>query len=363
MLLIGLPACFWIDPIVERPKVQVQVVQPETIYRGSGVTLAATFVGETSGPGTYDWKLRACVRFGINGADGCDAPFYTASATRQNMVDFSVPVMNAAGTDKVQAIKVELVARSDRGAVAEASGQSGFPVLDAPPRVMLDRSALTYTVGAPIDLFAKVGDADDDLDDVSLAWVVTPDVLLEDLEVATPIGPGPTRTAGKRLVPTQPGPWDVAVTARDPLGVTLEQHMAFMVEPDKPPCLAQWQPIVPPPGQTLPVTGTTVFQVPLVADDLDGYPRVSDLPQFRTAQFEWSILPPHATQRTKLTGATANRFELDPAAFSPGDIVELRVEVFDHNHVGVTCPDAEATCSIAASPSCIQRQTWRVEVR
>jgi hypothetical protein len=111
------------------------------------------------------------------------------------------------------------------------------------------------------------------------------------------------------------------------------------------------------------VTGTTVFQIPLVADDLDGYPRVSDLPQFRTAQFEWSILPPGQAQRAKLAGATGNRFELDPAAFSPGDIVEVRVEVFDHNHGDMTCPDAEATCSIAASAACIQRQTWRVEVR
>ena len=106
-----------------------------------------------------------------------------------------------------------------------------------------------------------------------------------------------------------------------------------------------------------------MFQVPLVGDDLDAYPPIQGATQFGTTVFAWSILPPGATVRQTLAGATGNAIALDPAAFTPGDVVELRVEIFDRHHTALPCDDSAATCSITASPSCLQRQTWRVEVR
>jgi len=366
LVLIGLTGCFYVDPIVARPRVQIKVVEPDVIYRGGGVTLAAKFVDAETGLGTYEWKLYSCLSFDRSGADEdeCDDDaFYTVPSSRSNMVNFAVPVMNMSRTAKTAAISVQLVARSDRGAVAEGAGQSQFEVSDAPPNLALHHAAVTYTVGAPIDLFAVYSDPDDALDDVALTWQVTPAAALDDLPLAAPAPTDTTRSAAKRVVPDQPGDWDVKVVAADALHTAVEKHLAFTVEPDHPPCLAQWEPIAPPPGATLPVSAPTVFQVPLVADDLDAFPPASDAPQFGTTRFAWSILPPGAPARQVLAGATGNRLQFDPAAFTPGDIVELRVEAFDRLATALPCNDSAATCSIAASAACIQRQTWRVEIR
>jgi hypothetical protein len=170
-------------------------------------------------------------------------------------------------------------------------------------------------------------------------------------------------TAGKLIVPDRTGDWDIRVTASDGKNAPVEKHLQFAVGPDEAPCIAQSQPLVPPDDAALPIAEPTRFQVPLVTDDLDPYPPLSDDPHFGTTAFEWSILPPESPGRQILVGATGNSVEIDPDAFTLGDIVELRVEVFDRNRSKVTCPDADATCSLSAQPACIQRQTWRVEVR
>jgi hypothetical protein len=136
----------------------------------------------------------------------------------------------------------------------------------------------------------------------------------------------------------------------------------FTVLPDKPPCLVQSRPITPPPGTSLPITEPTLFQVALVTDDLDSYPRLSTDPLFGTTAFAWSILPPGASDRQLLVGTTGNTADFDPGAFTPGDIVELRLEIFDRSHTEIPCADDLATCAIETS-DCIQRQTWRLEAR
>jgi hypothetical protein len=112
----------------------------------------------------------------------------------------------------------------------------------------------------------------------------------------------------------------------------------------------------------LPVTEPTLFQVALVTDDLDSYPRLSTDPLFGTTAFAWSILPPGASERQLLVGTTGNTVDFDPGGFTPGDIVELRVEIFDRKQTPIQCADDLATCAIAAA-GCIQRQTWRLEAR
>ena len=369
-----LTVCFYVDPIVPRPVVRIDVA-PGVLYRGGMVTLKASFTDPSAPPGTYDWKIYACTDYGVSGASGCDdVAFYAPTDTAQDTVQFPVRAMTMAGTGLTRAIQVRLEARSDRGAVAEETGQTGFPVDDAPPRLDLGASARSFTVGAPIDLFARYSDPDNALDDIVLDWEPAPPstpgaFTLDDLAVPPPSDPADaaSRTVGKRLIPGEPGAWDVKVTAHYRPGISpdtsVPQHTSFTVAPDQPPCLAQWQPIAPPSGTSLPLSAPTVFQVPLVQDDLDAYPPVTDAPEFGTATFAWSILPPGASQRQTLVGATGNRIDFDPGAFRPGDLVELRVEVFDRHHTAIPCDDGAATCSITASADCIQRQTWRVEVR
>jgi hypothetical protein len=258
-----------------------------------------------------------------------------------------------------------------RGAVAGATDGKSDPaklyiVDDAPPTLELREDAHSLTVGVPIDLFALYGDLDDPLDNLDFTWqvvapVTQPPIVLDPVITTSDVS---HKLAQSRLVPTANGTWDIkaTVTVRgDPASAT-ERHLTFDVLPDRPPCLVQSRPILPPPGAALPITEPTVFQIAVVDDDLDSYPPLSSDPLFGTTAFAWSILRPGASVRQPLVGATGNAIDFDPAAFSPGDRVELRVEIFDRNHTTIPCADGAATCSIAGD-GCLQRQTWQLEAR
>lgn len=360
LLLTG---CIFIDPINQRPSIGIQQETVRIVHRGDHVTLVANYDDPEGREGTYSWHVFACADASDAGHGiGCDAAFYTGT---QSTAVFDVPLALAKG-DPVQAIRVTLDARDDRGAIAQ--GLEVYPVEDALPGLELRKSAHSYTVGAPIKLFAKYGDLDDGPANVELDWqVFTPNTqpafTFTDLAVAQDATDPTHVTAGKTLVPQGTGEWTVQVTARDPLGAMTMQPVSITVAADQPPCLAQWQPIVPLSPALLPVSDPTVFQVPLVDDDFDVYPPVAGDPVLGTTTFAWSILPPGASTRQPLTGATGNSLDFDPSAFTPGDIVELRVEIFDRTYTTLPCADGDAVCSVGAQPGCIQRQTWRVEVR
>ena len=64
----------------------------------------------------------------------------------------------------------------------------------------------------------------------------------------------------------------------------------------------------------------------VVTDDLDPYPPVPGDPILGTTTFAWSLLAPGASSFASLA-ATSNSVALDPADYTPGDLLELRVEV------------------------------------
>lgn len=356
LLLTG---CFYLDPVNERPAAQI-VPPAGPLHRGDRVTVMAQFDDPEGQPGTYSWRVFACSGLVDGRATDCSDKIYEQD---QPVAEFGVPVAMTSQLP-VQAVRVELNARDDRGAVAPAFPLV-LPVADAVPTLVLRRTARSYAVGAPIEMFASYGDADDGPLHVRVEWTVftpasQPAYVREDIPVASdPTDPAHI-TVGQRLVPGGTGEWDVKVTASDGLETT-EKHLVFTVIPDQPPCIERSQPLAPPDGVTLPIAEPTVFQVPLVDDDLDPYPPLNGPPQFGTTRFAWSIKPPGAARQT-LVGATGSSVDFDPAAFTPGDIVELRVEIFDRAHSTLPCADPQPTCSLS-STSCIQRQTWRVEVR
>lgn len=364
LLLTG---CFYLAPINQRPAIGMHPLSSGVFHRGDPVTLEADYDDPEGQAGTFDWHAFACAGGDLSAARhgaGCeDAPFYTGTLAT---AELALPVTLANGAP-VQAIRVLIEARDGRGALAQ--GLEVYPVVDVPPTLELRKvSRQGYVVGTPVDLFARYGDADDGPGKVNLAWqVFTPNTqpafTLADLAVPPDDTDQAHATAGKTFTPRGTGEWDVQVTASDPLGEATVEHVAITVAADRPPCLAQWQPIVPPDGATLPVTDPTVFQVPLVDDDLDVYPPAPGDPVLGTTAFAWSILPPGASARQPLVGATGNSIDFDPGAFTPGEIVELRVEIFDRAHPALPCTDDLPVCSVSAEPGCLQRQTWRVEVR
>jgi hypothetical protein len=367
-ICVLLTGCFYVDPILPRPR--YHIVAPDMVYRGGQVALTAQLIDTGSQAGSFDWTVATCASFDQGMASNCDAPFYPAPGPRPDDSASTLLVMVPATTVSgamTQAIQITLEARSDRGAVALSDGSNQqFAVGDAPPVVRLDRQSHSLAVGGPIDVTATYSDIDSALDQIALEWAVigpgpAGSYLLDDLPVAQDPGDPGHRKAGKRLTPNVEGNWDVQVIARDQEGgSTMQQLTPFTVVADQPPCLAQWLPAVPPAGATLPISTQTLFQVPLVDDDLDPYPPITAVPQLL---FAWSILRPGETQREVQVGATSNDFALDPAAYTPGDVVELRVEIYDRRRTALPCDDAAATCSITSSDSCLQRQTWRVEIR
>lgn len=376
LLLTG---CFYLDPINRRPKIMSIERQCDTsdptqscdselqdLHHGDSVRLKVIFTdpdGQVA-DSVLHWRVLAC----SNNMSLCDgAPLYEGADT---IAGFVVPNTLKDAGGPVNTIAVELFVFDDRGASSPA-----FPVYQVHdgPTLAVSRSARTYTIGAPIDLFATYGTPDDGPpgtppSGIAVQWTaIAPDGQLSPSLIDVTVPPNPADpghvTVGKRLVPQEVGAWDVRVIVTDSHSQATEKHLQFMVGPDQPPCLAQWQPIAPPDGATLPITAPTVFQVPLVDDDLDPYPPVSGEPLFGTTAFEWSILLPGAPARQRLVGATGNSVDFDPSAFTPGDIVELRAEIFDRKRTAIACPDGAPVCQASVPKVCNQRQTWRVEIR
>jgi hypothetical protein len=361
-----LTGCFYIDPINARPRIEpIQCRNTSSsrtcandgyLHRADQIELSTTVV-DPDGPAsqaTYTWSAFACSD--VNAVQ-CDGPAYFTSTMARPILGWP---QNASG---VRSIRVDLDVRDDRGALVTQSAK--FYAND-PPTLELHTTLHAHAVGAPLQLTAAYGDPDEGSTNIRLDWKVLapgldPVPALDDVAAAT--GDAMQRTVAKRLVPMTVGAWDVQVIATDTLGETNQQDLRFEVGPDLPPCLTRVQPIVPPDDAVLPIVEPTAFQVPLVDDELDAYPRLSSDPAFGTTTFAWSILAPGASARQLLVGATGNSLDFDPGAFAPGQRVELRVEIFDRNHTAVVCPDADPTCASVARPQCSQRQTWLLEVR
>ena len=72
---------------------------------------------------------------------------------------------------------------------------------------------------------------------------------------------------------------------------------------------------------------------------------------------------PGQSTHQRVAGANGNSLAFDPAAYALGDVVELRVQIYDRSATPISCADSEQACSVISQPACLQRQTWRVEVR
>ena len=345
--------CIYVDPIRRHSKVELSPLGTVPVMRGARVQVTA----KMDHPGRFDWLVVACSDLG---AKECNVETPLPLSGMGDVITFDAPV-RIAGDDSplTQSLKVELQAWDDRGAFALGDRSVTYSVTNASPIVTLSKP-LNATVGVPLEVFARYSDADDDLESASLDWQFSPGVGMVDLEDIRKVADGAAFIAGKRFTPVVAGAWQVRVSVSDAIGPPVTGTLDFVVGPDQSPCIAQWSPIVPGDDSALPITEPTLFQVPVVIDELDSYPRSSNDAQFGTATFAWSLRVADGDRELQV-GATGNAVELDPSTFRLGDVVELRVEVFDRNDTPLQCPDGALTCG--SSPSCLQRQTWRLEVR
>ena len=366
--------CFYFDTINQRPGAQIEVVDPDQPAKRGGAYAVRALTDDPEGDYvTYGWRAYACGDAVPPAVEDCDADPIGTGSTRQ--FDFTIARLRADGTPPRQ-VKIILEAADEYGAIARPEPKLFVPVVPALPTVQLEATskyatvdnASVFVVGTPIDLFARVGDTDDEPGTLDVAWTVfnpqhgvgtlaphDPEVLLD---------PDPNyRQYGKVLTPNQPGTWEVEVVANDPTSQTAMDLVSVVVAADGEPCLGAVQPAVPPTGSALPMSQPTLFRVPSVTDDLDPYPLVPNDPIFRAPKFQWSIQAPGGSTHVVVPSAAGNSLALDPANYRVGDVLEVRAQIYDRKATTIPCADGEATCSTISQPTCLQRQTWRVEVR
>ncbi len=363
--LLPLVGCFYTAEINQRPGIKIVQTSDDLAYRGSNVSLYAE-EDDPEGHVVYkQWRAYACTDATLPDNAGCDfAPFETEDGP---MLAFVVPSKTADTSAVVQTVRVVLEAQDDFGAIARPNQELLIPIANHAPDLELSmRARYGYVANTALDLFAKVGDSDDGPASTEpLVWTVfspmnQPGHTLTELAVPDD-DPTNYLQFGKRFTPQGIGEWTVEVTATDPLGAETKKSLVINVVPDGAPCLAQWAPITAPAGNALLLTEPTLFRINVVTDDLDPFPTVPGDAELGTTSFSWSIK--HGSGSRASVNVTSNQASLDPANYQPGDIVELRVEIEDRNATPINCADASPTCSVISNNACIQRLTWRVEVR
>lgn len=360
LLLLAVSGCFYADPINQRPSLDIKQTSTADVFRGDSVHLEAVANDPDGQDVFFQWRAYLCTD-----ETTCDGAPYFGGFDKE--LDFTVPSKRVDQAVPVRAIHVLLEGQDEFGATARPIQQLWISVRDRGPTLELSQySRYLNVVGTPVDVYAKVGDPDDWPAVPQLTWTVyspstQPVYTFTDVTVP-PDGDATHAQFGKRLTAQGIGDYTIEVTATDSLGESITQSEVVTIGVDKPPCLTQLSPIVAPAGSALPISEQTLFQVHVVTDDLDPYPTINDA-ILGTTRFTWSLLAPGATARQVLSGVSGNGVAIDPATYQPGDIVELRVEIADRNLTPITCADSSPTCSVIADNACIQRQTWRVEVR
>jgi hypothetical protein len=135
---------------------------------------------------------------------------------------------------------------------------------------------------------------------------------------------------------------------------------------DTPPCIASTTP------DALEGTGARYilrradpprrFAVLAVSDDLDPYPlpQGSTDPLLAQARFRWSVTAPDGPL-AQLPGYDLADYWFDPAAYAPGAIATVRVDVSDRVVRPAECTDDAPFCPTTGA--CRQRLSWEVEIR
>jgi hypothetical protein len=366
-LVAPVAGCFFTETINARPAAELTQIGGQ-VGRGGTLTVAVHTADPDGDDVTVQLRAQACDASGAR----CGAAFDTTSFIGgEREVDFVVPLDwdDGGASRPVEAVRVIAQAVDPLGAPLLLDQSLLVPVGNLTPTVVVQPQGYTYRgsypVGAPIDLVAAVADGDDADDTLVVSWQLFP-----------PRGADPQRTVfgpvdsdvsdgevTHQLVSDVDGNWEVAVTVTDPLGAASTLSTTLVVAPDQLPCLTTLAPAAPPSaGAVLPLTELRRFAVLVVEDDLDLFPPPPPGdPLLGAATFTWAVASPASgDQFVPVPGASGNAVELDPAQFTAGQLVRLRVEVQDRQLAPSGCPVEQPTCGTL---TCTQRQTWTLEVR
>ena len=363
-VLVTAGACFYTDPINDRPVARITKQNDAPHHKGQIVRFDAAKSEDDSGNLTAHWSAFAC-----STATPPICESLVDQVTKESLTDaFELAIPMTLSIDESPQINIELEVEDRSGAI----GRDILPIVvqnrDPTVRVQVQgfedpRPGGGFVLGLPLDIVAEVTDEDFDAenqDQVTLGW-----------EYRSPTGSNPNNVtfeeAGKdiyRLTADVFGLWTVVITADDGEGGVTTHEEQILVSDDRAPCITATDPVAVA-GESYIVErsqGLRRFAVLQVVDELDVFPLSDGLPpQMDETAFSWKIATPDTNDLlVPLTGHVVADYVLDPSAFSPGDLVELQVAV-DDRVARQPCDSAEPTCSTDAN--CFQRLTWGVEIR
>jgi hypothetical protein len=355
LLATSLAGCFYTGPINERPRAEIEKLTPGPYhYPGERVELVARKSSDDEG-GSLEATWSAYT---------CPTP-QSCSPLGESMI-LELDQSYWVDIPSHDLIQVQLRVRDRQG--AESRDVETIEVGNRPPVIELQVTqggqapglSQSYVVTVPLEVAVAVSDPDGD--PATLEWQLVRPRESDPNDVEW----GPVGDGVYELVPDVSGIWRVDVTASDglPEGSTTRMEQILVAE-DQPPCIGITSPTAAGEGRHVlrREDGTRRFAVLHVSDDLDPHPRPAiDSPYLGSTTFAWWLGGPQTGgDLVLLTGATGADYLLDPAAYAPGDLVELRVEASDRVERDPTCPPDEPSCGI--SDSCLQRVTWEVEIR
>lgn len=364
-LVLGLAmpstACLYVEPINERPSAEIRRIGDDVVFRGDELVFVAVIDDPDRDAVDLAWRGQACDRSISDPAHRCSAVETGTDPTFR----FTVPTTVEGAPTTLLAITLDVT--DSHGAIAKPRQTLELPVSNHDPVVELQRRGRElmgqFPVGVPITLSALGLDDDDDA--VTLTWTLFPAATSRPEDVVFTRLPDPASGGQEyQLIPDVAGDWLVRVDASDGLG-TGRGELPIAVRPDHAPCIGAIEPATTD-GAVLVTTEPRRFAVLVVADDLDSYPAPAPgTPFVGAATLAWSMRAIGDATWTALGDSPAVTF--DPATVAPGDRLELRVEVADRTlrwpALSPACTADDASCSIEAPSSCVQRRTWLVEAR
>jgi len=350
VVAVPLIGCFYTDPINERPSLEIRHIG--MVKRNETAHFTALVHDDEPGVDLH-WRAFTCT---ADGATCDETPF----------VDTTYDELTAMVPDQylgapVQAIKVRLEGR-DHYRAAAPPVERLFAVEDTEPTVSLSSEssiAGLFRPGIAVTVSATVSDLEDHGDAIAVDPTVR-DPMGNELELTTL--PETSPAAGRyewSFVPDKAGGYRFDVDATDPLHHTAHQRLTVTVGDDQPACLDRRDPAAD--AGTLIVSSNRRFVVESAVDDLDPFPDPDPGDDRPTqAQFHWFATSPAGG--ALVDAGDGPDFVLVPSHYAPGAQVEIRVEVSDRVARTLPCDAAAPTCSIGGD-GCLQRFTWRAEIR
>lgn len=337
---IATSSCLYLDGVNQRPEIQIERTSIATITPLSKLDVRAVVDDPEDGDVTLTWQWSACAEV------ECDSPTFIEGPATE--VTILVPA-ETEGRDPVQRLVITLDGRDDRGAAAKSRAVLELEVSTAPILRMVNRLAVVH---APVVLRVQR-----DRLAQRTQWRARGPSTQGVLRALA--SPSPS-IEQQELVPDAIGRWEVEVEVTDRSGASSTARIEIDVAADRPPCLAILAPAIPAMGDVLVLDQPRRFAALLVSDDLDPYPSTAGPPE-GGAVFQWSLqAPSRGTGLVVLAGAVGHAAELDPSTLQAGEQIELRVEVADRIARSL-CAASAASCALAEN--CVQRQTWKMEVR